>query len=111
MVKYAIAFVFILFAIVQYNDSDPYLWIAIYGSIGMVYLWKEVPKSLLYFMVFSLSIFLATYIPSFIEWINDGLPSITGTMKAENPEVENIREFLGLTLGTLAIVFLIRQKK
>jgi hypothetical protein len=111
MVKYIIAIIFILFAIVQYNDPDPYVWMAIYGAIAIVYLWKGAPKSLLYAMVISLSIFLLTYIPSFIQWIKDGIPSITGTMKAENPEVENIREFLGLVLGVSALLFLIRQKK
>jgi hypothetical protein len=111
MINYAIALVFLLFAAFQYNDPDPLVWIIIYGAVAIAYLWKGLPKKMLYFIAIFLAIYMVSYIPSFVEWIKDDLPSITGTMKAENPEVENIREFLGLGLAVSALVFLIKQRK
>ena len=59
-----------------------------------------------------LGLFLLTYIPDFIEWISGGMKSITGSMKAESPHIEMIREFFGLVLCvSLLLVFYLKSRK
>ena len=40
-----------------------------------------------------------------VDWVKKGMPSITGSMKAESPHVEYLREFLGLFIILLALLF------
>lgn len=44
-------------------------------------------------------------IPDFISWIQDGMPSITESMKAEKKHIELTREFLGLLLILGVLIF------
>jgi hypothetical protein len=38
-----------------------------------------------------------------LEWARMGFPTITGSMKAEEPHIEVVREFLGLLIAVLAL--------
>jgi hypothetical protein len=110
-----LAILFILFAVVQYNDPDPYIWIPIYGSVAAVCILNHQKKfypPIILAILGGLSIYWMTYLPSFIQWFTDGMPSIASTMKAETPFIELIREFLGLLLAmlTLAYEFTIAHK-
>jgi len=61
-----------------------------------------------------LGIWLVTYFPSFINWIQDDMPSITGSMKAETPYIEHVREFGGLFISfitTLVYYFIHKNTK
>jgi hypothetical protein len=101
-----LAIIFILFAAVQYNDPDPYIWIPIYGAVAAVCILSHQKKyypPIILAILGGLSIYWITYIPSFIQWFKDGMPSITGTMKAETPFIELIREFFGLLLAMLTL--------
>lgn len=102
------AFLFLLFALVQYNDPDGLLW-------GLAYLWVAGVTALPSFhskkwiMVASLVVFLiwtSFYLEDFVTWLSSGAPSITGTMKAETPAVELVREFLGLVLCDINLAVL-----
>ena len=99
---------FVLFAVVQFNDPDPYLWILIYGATAAISGFAIVGK---YHKIIILSvigiciIWMATLIPGVIDWVEKGMPSITGSMKAESPHIEFVREFLGLFIILLALVF------
>lgn len=46
------------------------------------------------------------YIPDIINWAHLGFPSIVGSMEAETPYIELTREFFGLVLCLLAMLFL-----
>lgn len=97
-----ICLVFVLFAAVQYNDPDPYLWIPIYGFValefGLAAFNRSLPYPLLLAGLAVLTIYLLSYIPDLYNWIKMGEPSIVETMKAEKPWVELTREALGLLL-------------
>ena len=99
---------FLLFAYFQWNDPDPFEWIAIYLSVAIVSGFATFGK---YSKRINLIggaiclIWMVTLVPGVIDWIKDGMPSITGTMKAETPHIEYMREFLGLSIILAAFTF------
>ncbi|MFA9205918.1 MAG: transmembrane 220 family protein, partial [Burkholderiaceae bacterium] len=98
--------VFILFAVVQYNDPDPYLWIPIYLYPALLCYLKVVQKpisKMAYWAGFLLFGAYAIYkmfdTNGIIDWIKfHNASSIATTMKAEQPWVEESREFFGLVI-------------
>ncbi|MEI7587946.1 MAG: transmembrane 220 family protein [Chitinophagia bacterium] len=115
-------FVFILFAAVQYNDPDPYLWIPIYLYPAVLCYWevkqKPINKKAYWagFLVFgAYAIYKMFDTNGIIDWIKfHDATSIASTMKAEKPWVEESREFFGLViiLGVMAInYFRAKQRK
>jgi Transmembrane family 220, helix len=96
---------FIVFAALQYNDPDPYLWIPIYlygaficwmgyrGKMNFVALYS----GLAVYIVYALYLFVAE--DGVLSWIIDhDAENIAGTMKASNPWIEDSREFFGLVI-------------
>ncbi len=97
---------FALFAIVQWNDPDPLGWILLYLTVAIsagLHLAKicfpVLPAAGAMICLFGL-LFL---IPDFFGWIGAGMPSITGSMKAESPHIELVREFLGFLIAGIAL--------
>jgi hypothetical protein len=106
------AILFVLCAVLQYNDPDPYVWMPIY-LYAAVLCWlafrgKYYPKAYLLGMV--VYAIYATYLvftpDGVIDWITKhNAEDIAGSMKATKPWIEDAREFLGLMI--LIIVLLI----
>ncbi len=106
--------VFILFAALQINDPDPGLWIVFYGAIAVISGFAAAGKynqTIVLAVIFLCAIWMATLLPALFEWIGLGMPSITGSMKAESPHVELVREFLGLLIALAALLFHYFQAK
>ncbi len=104
----AIAAVFFLFALVQYNDPDPLVWMPLYAAVAIFYLlaalgrWPA-PMTRACWLFFAATLAFTGYrLPEFLDWLRLGAPSIVKTMKAETPYVELTREFLGALLAALA---------
>ncbi len=112
---------FILFAALQYNDPDPYIWIPIY-CYAAVLCWlafknRFYPKA----YIAGISVYLLYAIFLFftkngvLDWANEhNAENLVQTMKAEKPWIEDTREFGGLLI--LIVVLLIdylnsRKKK
>jgi hypothetical protein len=113
---------FVLFAAVQYNDPDPYVWMPIYLYAAFL-CWQSIKgkfKPLLYWIGY------AAYTPyaiykifdenGVLDWITKyHMQNIAGTMKAETPWVEETREFFGLVIVITVLVinqvYLSRKKK
>jgi Transmembrane family 220, helix len=103
---------FILFAALQYNDPDPYVWMPIY-LYAAVLCWfafrkKYFPRAYLFGVV----IYAGYAIYKFFDengvwdWLTKHHASnIADTMKAEQPWIEETREFFGLVI--LIVVLLI----
>lgn len=109
-----LAILFILFAIVQYNDPDPWAWIALYLFVAVVCGFAFFSRYHRYIIIAGLAvciIWLATLVPDFIRWVKMGMPTITGSMKAEAPHIELTREFLGLAVCMAALGFQYFQAK
>ena len=108
-----IGLLFILFAVVQYNDPDPWLWMISYAVVGGLALWDikaQLPKQLLIVLIIVYVVATAFYIPLMLDWVADGMPSIVGEMKATSPHIEWMREFLGLVMCLAALIWLYRSK-
>ena len=104
--------VFILFAAVQYNDPDPYIWMPIY-----------LYAAILCWLAFRNQFFPAAYLLGIVvyaayavykfldqngvwDWMTKhDAANIAGTMKAEKPWIEETREFFGLVI--LIVVLLV----
>lgn len=91
----------IVFGAVQYNDPDYLIWMPIYfaaATLPILYMLRKLWKPIPLVMMIAGMFFLMTYLPSFIEWISGGMPNIAGSMKAESPYIELVREFFGLLI-------------
>ena len=102
------AIIFFIFAAVQYNDADYYIWVpayAIVGVVALVYKNGYRPIRVLLGLVLVYLLGLVVYIPDLISWLQEGLPSVTGSMQAESPFIEFVREFFGLFICLLALCF------
>jgi len=111
--------VFILFAVVQYNDPDPYLWVPIYLYPALLCFLKFIQKSISRiaywagFLVFGVyAIYKMFDTNGIIDWVQfHNASNIASTMKAEKPWIEESREFFGLLiiLIVLGINFLKKE--
>ncbi|MBS1915612.1 MAG: transmembrane 220 family protein [Bacteroidetes bacterium] len=111
---------FILFAAVQYNDPDPYVWMPIY-LYGAFMCWKA---SKLQFYPSGYVVGILVYAGyavykmfdenGLIDWIRfHHAENIAETMKAEKPWIEETREFFGLVIliGVLLMNWFYAKKK
>jgi len=103
--------IFILSAALQYNDPDPYLWIPIYlyGAFLCYLAFKNKYNSTLYIIGLAFYIGYAVYLffdkQGVLSWANEhDAESITQTMKATKPWIEETREFGGLLILLVALV-------
>ncbi len=106
--NFILAGLFVLFALVQINDVDPWLWVAFYLVVavfcffGALRRYYHIP---LLIALFGTGFWLGMLLPDFISWIREGMPTIVGSMKAESPYIELVREFLGLLIALAALAF------
>lgn len=116
MIHLTLAVLFGLFAVVQYNDPDPFIWIMIYGSVALIALLKVYLRQVNFhpLIITLIVIFLlygATYIPSVIEFFQKpDKMDLIGSMKVNKPWIEGTREFFGLVMGLGALYYLKRSK-
>jgi len=109
-------FIFILFAVVQYNDPDPYLWVPIYLFPAVLCFLAACEKFYKNaytggFIFFSLyAVYKLLDQNGVIDWMRfHDAANIAATMKAEQPWIEESREFFGLAI--ILIVLFINYKK
>lgn len=98
----AAAAIFLLFGLVQLNDPDPLWWTVIYLAAAVSYVGYFFGLSFVRWLALVgfvvATIWAITLIPPFISWLKMGAPTIVGSMKATEPHIEFVREFLGLVL-------------
>ncbi len=104
--------VFILFAGLQYNDPDPYIWMPIYLYAAVLcalaaqkrYYRGAYLAGILVYLVYATFLFFDKY--GVMDWATEHhAESIAQTMKAGKPWIEETREFFGLFI--LIIVLLV----
>lgn len=94
-----------MFAAVQYNDPDPYVWMPIYMYTAVLcwlaFRGKYFPRAYL----LGIAVYTAYAIYKFfdeygvLDWIRKyNAENIASTMKAEKPWIEETREFFGLVI-------------
>ena len=101
---------FIVFAALQYNDPDPWVWIAIYGYTAVLcYLAARgryfTRAYLLGIVVYGgYAVYKIFDQNGLLDWIQlHEAESIAATMKAERPWIEESREFFGLVILILVL--------
>ena len=102
---------FIVAAVLQYNDPDPYLWIPIYGYAAILCflaLTKNY-KPLLFRIGLIFYSCYAVYLlidkTGVLSWANEHeAESIVQSMKASKPWIEETREFFGLLIIITVVV-------
>ncbi len=113
-------FVFIVFAALQYNDPDPYVWLPIYMYTAVLcwlaarqrYFTKAYLLGIAVYAIYAIyKMFDAN---GLLDWIKlHHAENIAGTMKAEQPWIEETREFFGLVIliAVLAVNYFVAIKK
>jgi hypothetical protein len=108
ILNFVLAALFLLFAGLQYNDPDPYIWIPIYLFVAMVCAYSafgNYSKWVTLAGLALLGIYTLTYIPAFVDWIKMGMPNLVETMKAEKKYIELTREFGGLVICDIVLLW------
>ncbi|TRX62672.1 hypothetical protein FNH22_00835 [Fulvivirga sp. M361] len=104
---------FLSFAALQYNDPDPYGWIAIYGSIAIAFLLSALGKYRKEIVAGIMLLVLGAalwHLPGFITYLySPDKEALFGEMTHDRPYVETTREFLGLMIGGVALLYLLRS--
>lgn len=98
--------IFLLFAVMQINDPDFFIWVPIYVLVAIVILLFDKGYKILRVLQILLIAYIlgmVSYYPDVMSWIQNGTPSITGSMQAESPFIEFVREFFGLGICALAL--------
>lgn len=115
LVKIIFGILLIIFAILQYNDPDPWLWISIYSAAAAIIFFDAAGFKMrkVYFIAIAIfALFSLVYIPGVITYFSEGDPGeIVGSMKAEKPYIEETREILGLLIVIAAFIFFSSDKK
>ncbi len=117
----SLAAVFVLFAAVQYNDPDAFLWIIIYLTTALVSVlsfFNYRNKMMIQLLLFGSFIGLFYLLPEFITTLqnyNPDLPTDPTITHTANTQTENFKEFFGLFICFLLFVFqysrILKQEK
>ncbi len=110
---------FALFALLQYNDPDPYLWIPLYGYACVVCFLNYKNKydkfthiaGIIFCLGFGINQLFTK--DGVMDWVNrHNSENLVQSMKATKPWIENTREFGGLMIILLALLInMILHKK
>lgn len=110
-----LSIIFVVFALVQLNDPDPWVWFTIYflvaaGLIASIFI--RLPAWTLYLAVAGLLLFAGSHASYFLQWLSsDNLSELFGEMPADKHYLEGTREFLGLLIALAAILYMIIQNR
>lgn len=100
---------FALFAVIQLNDPDPILWFLIYGIVACTFLYaifKKVPNLFIWGAILGLLIYAGVHFSYFMDWLQiENKKELFGEMVYEKPYLEGTREFLGLLIAAVALLY------
>jgi Transmembrane family 220, helix len=114
-----LSILFVIFAALQYNDPDPFIWIPIYLFAAFLCwrAYKGIHHRSLYAVAIVIYLLYAVYLifdkNGVISWASEhAAESLVHSMKAEKPWIEETREFGGLVIliVAMAINFFLNRK-
>ena len=105
-----LAIIFLGLALLQLNDdpNDIWFWVLIYSFVAGISAFAAFNRYNMWVLFFGFAAVVYQMFlrfPGFAQWIDHGMPSITGEMKASSPYIESSREFFGLILCLLVLIF------
>lgn len=109
-----LALMFAAFAYLNLNDPDPWTWVTAYLAVAILFGMSVAgmayrPATAILLVL--LTIWMLSMTSGMIQWFSDGMPSITSEMRAHEPHIEVVREFLGLLIAVIALAHLYRTQR
>lgn len=110
-----LAILFVVFAVVQFNDPDPWIWVLMYGYVavmcGMAFMGIYNKSVLIAGMLVSV-IWAITLSPGVYDWFaNHNTAEIFENMAPNKVFIETARECFGLLIAFGVLLFQFRQAK
>lgn len=112
VINFLLALMFLVFAFLQVNDPDPALWILIYGAMSvvcMMAIFESYNRKLLVALIMLFGVYCYFLWPGISEWLRQEDKSVLfdDVMKMEHLYIEESREFLGLIMSMVVVLFYI----
>ena len=108
-----IGLIFLVFALVQYNDPDPWLWILMYGAIALIAILSALgfySRWMVYLVLVVSMIWMVALFPGLWKWLRyEPVDALFYGMSPDKMYIEESREFLGLLMGTAGLLFIMKQ--
>jgi len=116
IINFLLAAMFLLFAFVQINDPDPVIWILIYGMMAVLCImaiFSYYPRPILIGVAVLYTLYAMVYLPGVITWLGteDKAALFDDVAKMEHVYIEEAREFLGLAICLVVLVFYIIRSR
>ena len=110
ILSFILAIMFLVFAFVQVNDPDPIIWILIYGVMAVICVLAAFgiyPRKFMIGLAIAYSLYSIYYFPGIREWLHQEDKSLLldNLAKMQFSYIEESREFLGLMICVLVLVF------
>lgn len=101
---------FLTFAFVQINDPDPVIWILIYGAmavLSIMAIFEFYPKKFIIGLLVLFVLYSLVYVPGVLEWLRKDNKALLfdDLAKMQFPYIEEAREFLGLLICVVVLLF------
>ena len=111
-----LAAMFLLFAAVQYNDPDPGLWMLVYGAMCfacVAAIFNRFSFPLMTVMAGGYLILSALHVDGMLQWLKSPNRKMLfdDVAKMQYPYIEEAREFLGLLICLIALLYLFYLQK
>ncbi len=115
IINLGLSLLFMYFTLVQFNDPDSYLWVGLYILITGIFalaVFGKYQKYVVYAAMAICTIGLLLTIGSVVKFFTneDGI-TLTEGMSNSYLYIEESREFGGLLITLLALLFLTKQKR
>ncbi len=113
IINWILCIVFLLFTYLQFNDPDPLIWVMVYGTVAVFFAVSNfiaIPKIVFYTLILGLILFSIMHFDFFTTWLkSDDKSELVGDMVYEKPYIEGAREFMGLLIAIVALIYLVKQ--
>lgn len=115
--NFLFAVMFLLFAYLQINDPDPFIWITIYGTMAVMAImamFNYFPKKVIIALLIIFFLYSLVFIPGVQDWLAQENKEVLfdNVAKMEHLFIEESREFLGLWICIAVLIFyFIRARK
>lgn len=111
-----LALLFLSFTLVQFNDPDPVLWIGCYGCMVVLSLlaaWNVFPVKIMIPLAGGYLLLSAMHVEGMLEWLASPNRRLIfdDLAKMQYPYIEEAREFLGLVVCLIVLIFYFYQHK
>lgn len=113
LINFIICGIFFLFAYVQLNDPDPYVWIVVYGLVAVLFAvsnFVRIPRMMIQVVILAFALFAFYHVGHFYDWLlSDDKSELFGDMIYDKPYIEGTREFMGLLIAIGALIYLLKR--